>query len=157
MSFTGYSDQIDPDKTVENALFWPDLNLSQFQSIYRLPAEYREVLMEERVKLAMVWANKQLAAWRVEKETAGVFSLDEVIVDDNDFLGDDHPLELLYLRAVSCHAKAILLADYPTMMRKSDAQSDAKESEDTADQWHRMAMDALNDLQGKPKIHAELL
>ncbi len=157
MSFTGFSDDIDPAKTVKNAPFWPDLDLSQFQAVYRLPAEYRVELLEERLKLAMVWANGQLSAWRMEKETTGAATLAEVPVDANDMLGTDHPLALLYTRAVSCHAKALLLPDYATMMRKSDAQNDAKESEDTADKWYQFAADALNALQGKPKIHAELL
>ncbi|MBU0969671.1 MAG: head completion/stabilization protein [Proteobacteria bacterium] len=157
MSFTGFSDDIDPAAKVENAPFWPDLILSQFQAVYRLPAEYRVELLEERLKIAMVWANRQLTGWRMEKELAGAATLEAVPVDPNDMLGTDHPLVLLYTRAVSCHAKALLLPDYATMMRKSDAQSDAKESEDTADKWYQFAADALNDLQGKPKIHAELL
>jgi len=157
MNFTGFSDQIDSAKIIENAPFWPDLNLSKFQAVYRLPAEYRQELLEERLKLGMVWANRELASWRKAKQDSGASSLKEVPVDENDCPASDHPLVLFYTRAVSCHAKALLLADYATMMRKSDAQSDSKESEDIADQWHRFAADALNDLQDRSKIHAELL
>jgi hypothetical protein len=157
MSFTGFSDQVDPAKTIENTPFWPDMNLAKFQGNYRLPAEYREEMLKDRLKLAMVWSNSQLDAWRIEQQAAGAPSLDLVPVDENHRLGTDHPLVLLYTRAVSCHAKALLLADYATMMRKSDAVSDAKESEDIADQWHGFAADAINAIQGKTKIHAELL
>ncbi len=157
MSFTGYSNDIDPDKTVENAPFWPDLNLSQFQAVCRLPAEYRKELLEERLKLTMVWANGQLSAWRIEQQTAGAETLDQVPVDADDFPASTHPLVLLYLRAVSYRAKALLLPDYATMMRKSDAINDAKEAPETADQFYTFALNAINDLQDKPKIHAELL
>ena len=154
MSFTAFSDQVDPEKNIQNSPFWPDLNLSQFQANYRLPVEYRESMLEDRLKLAMVWANNQLFGWKAEQEAAGVASLGEKQVADAPVWGS--PLVLLYIRAVSCHAKALLLEDYATVMRKSDAVSDAKESEDTTDKWHRMAVDALNDLQSKPRIHAEL-
>lgn len=155
MSFAGFSDQVDPDKTIKNMPFWPDLNLSKFQADYRLPAEYRASMLEDRLKLAMVWANGELAAWKTEQETAEAASLGEVPVQDAPAWGS--PLVLLYVRAVSCRAKALLLEDYATVMRKSDAVNDVKESEDTVEKWHRMAVDAINDLQGKPKIHAELL
>ncbi|MCP3941008.1 MAG: head completion/stabilization protein [Desulfobacteraceae bacterium] len=155
MGLTGYSDQIDPDKIIENVPFFPVFRLADFAAAYRIPAEYREKLLEERVKLAIVWANRQLTGFRLEKESLGISSLNDVPTDDG--FGSDHPSVLLYTRAVSCYAKALLVADYATMMRKSDAQSDANESEDTADRWHKFAQDALNDLQNKPKIHAELL
>ncbi|MCP3945183.1 MAG: head completion/stabilization protein [Desulfobacteraceae bacterium] len=157
MSFTAFSDDIDQEKTIENAPFFPDFNLSQFAKAYRIPAEYREELLEERVKLGILWANRQLTGFRLEKETLGISSLNDVPVDENLSLPSDHPLVLLYIRSVSCHAKALLLADYATMMRKSDAQNDAIESEDTTDRWYRFAQDALKDLQSKPKIHVELL
>lgn len=155
MSFSGFSDQIDKVKTIPNIPFWPDLNISQFQADYRLPGEYRESMLEDRLKLAMIWANTQLEGWKKEQVTDGVVSLGEVPVGESPAWGS--PLVLLYIRAVSCHAKALLLEDYATVMRKSDAVSDAKESEDTVEKWHRMAANALNDLQSKPKIHAELL
>lgn len=155
MSFTGFSDQVDPDKTISNADFWPAINLFEFQENYRLPVEYRASMLEDRVKIAMIWANKELADWKAEQAMAGVTSLGEVPVIDAPGWGS--PLVLLYKRAVSCHAKALLLKDYATVMRKSDAVSDAKESDDTVETWHRFAVDALNDLQGKPKIHAVLL
>ncbi|MDD9304380.1 MAG: head completion/stabilization protein [Desulfobacter sp.] len=155
MSFTAFSDNIDPAKTVQNSPFWPDLNLKDFAAGYRLPGEYRETMVEDRLKLAMIWANDQLRLWRQQQEAAGVTSLSDVPVGESPAWGS--PLVLFYTRAVSCHAKALLLADYPTMMRKSDAINDAKESDETADKWHSFAMDALNTLQDKPKIHAESL
>ncbi len=156
-SFTGYSDDIDPEKVIKNSPFWPDMNLSEFQEVYRLPAEYREKLLEERLGLAMVWANKQLADWRIEQQADGISKLADVPVDENIGLGAGNHLVSLYTRAVSCRAKAELLADYATMMRKSDAVNDAKEAPETADGFHRMASDALAELQDKPLVHVELL
>jgi hypothetical protein len=157
MSFTGFSDDIDPSIIVANADFWPDINLAQFQSGYRLPGEYRQEVLQTRLQLAMIWANGQLGDWKIEQEALGFVDLDAVTGNESADLGAEKRLNLLYVRAVSCHAKAILLADYQTMMRKSDAQNDAKESEDTADRWHHMATNAINDIKGSLKIHAEAL
>jgi len=155
MSFTGFSDQIDAETTVKNASFWPAINLADFQEGYRLPAEFREKMLIDRIKLAMVWANGELADWKSAKTAAGAATLEAVPVEDAPEWGS--PLVLLYTRAVSCRAKALLLGDYATMLRKSDAQSDAMESDETAGRWYRLASDAVNEIQGKTSIHAEAL
>lgn len=155
-SFTGFSDDIDATTVVKNASFWPEINLAAFQEGYRLPAEFREKMLIDRIKLAIVWANGELAVWKAEKVAAGAATLEAVPVDDVPAEWGS-PLVLLYTRAVSCHAKALLLGDYATMLRKSDAQSDALESEETAGRWYRLASDAVNEIQGKTRIHAELL
>jgi len=157
MSFTGFSDDLDPEIVVVNADFWPDMNLVQFQSGYRLPGEYRQEVLQTRLQLAMLWANGQLNNWMTEQQALGFTDLDSVTGYSSKNLGTENFLKILYVRAVSCHAKALLLADYQTMMRKSDAQNDAKESEDTADRWHAMATDAINSILGNLKIHAEAL
>ncbi len=108
-------------------------------------------MLENRLKLAMVWSNAYLDGWRIEQQAAGASALDQVPVDENCRLGTDQPLALLYTRAVSCHANALLLADYVTMMRKFDAVNDAKESEDTADQWHGFAADRCADHETRTK------
>ncbi|MGB3222534.1 MAG: head completion/stabilization protein [Desulforhopalus sp.] len=157
MSFTGFADDIAPATTVENAAFWPALDLAEFQSEYRLPGEYRQEMLENRLKLAMIWANSQLNDWKLAQVELGYADLDSVVGDDSLNLGSEKYLTILYVRAVSCHAKALLLSDYKTMLRKSDAQNDAKESEDTADKWFQIATDAINDIRGNLKIHAEAL
>jgi len=157
MSFTGFADQIDKEKVVQNASFWPDINLAEFQAAYRLPGEYREGMLVDRLRLGMLWANGELASFRSGQAAAGVATLAEVPVDEGEMLGDVHPKVLQYIRAVSSHAKALLLADYATMLRKGDAQSDAKEAPETADRWHREALDALAAVRGSMTIYVEAL
>lgn len=154
MSFTGFSDDIAAGTIIANSAFWPDMDLAIFQQSYRLPGEYREQMLTDRVKLAMIWANGQLAGWQSEQQALGAATLSEV---QGDLLGSESTLTLLYVRAVSCHAKALLLADYATMLRKADDQRDAKESDDTADKWHQFANDAVSSIKGQLKIHAEAL
>jgi hypothetical protein len=158
MSFTGFSDNIPADATVANEDFFPSVNVAGFQAEYRLPGEYRQEMLENRLRLAMIWANGQLNGWRLAQLALGHADLDAVAAADPGMdLGGANKLELLYLRAVSCRAKAMLLADYQTMMRKTDAQSDSKESEDVADRWYQMAAGAINEITGNPRIRVEAL
>ncbi len=157
MSFTGFSDDIDPATSVENADFWPDINLAAFQSEYRLPGEYRQEMLENRLRLAMIWANGQLHDWMLKQRALGSADLDSVIDDSSLNLGSEKNLTILYVRAVSCRAKAFLLADFQTMMRRTDTKKDVMESEDTSDKWFWMAANAINDIRGNLKIHAEAL
>jgi hypothetical protein len=153
MSFSGFSDEITADEIVENEEFWPDINLLEFQEQYRLPAQYRKEMLVDRIRLAMLWANKTLAEWKAGNAGDAVSLLDV----PSKMLGSEHALKLQYVRAVCCEAKAILLSDYKTMMRKSDAVSDAKEERETADQFHQYASDAINDFMGNSRIFCELL
>lgn len=108
MSFTGFSDQIDAATVVENTSFWPQINLSAFQETYRLPGEYRQEMLIDRVMLAMVWANTELSVFQIDRCPAKVAPLllaglvvwlsenapnrDERDLDDPDVdvtLGDD--------------------------------------------------------------------
>ena len=157
MGFTGFSDEIDEGTVVANAAFWPDINLAEFQEGYRLPGEYREAMLADRLRLGMLWANKELATFRGTQTAAGIATLAGVPVDDGEMLGAFHPMVLQYTRAVCCHAKALLLSDYATLLRKSDAQSDAKEAPETADRWHRAALEALAAVRGTMTISVEAL
>lgn len=114
-------------------------------------------MLANRLQLAMIWANGQLNGWMLEQQALGFADLDSVVGDITLNLGSEKYLNILYIRAVSCHAKPLLLSDYQTMMRKSDSQNDAKESEDTADKWHQMAISAINGIKGNLQIHAEAL
>ncbi len=140
---------------VQNAPFFPDLDLAIFQQNYRLPGEYREKMLSDRLQLAMLWADAELAEWKTSQEALGYESL--ATVPGGDPIGGKPPLVLHYTRAVSCKAKAFLLNDYKTMLRKSDAQSDAKESDETEAKWHQYASEAINNLQGKLSILVEAL
>jgi hypothetical protein len=161
VSFTGFSDQIDPDIVITNAPFFPDLNLHEFAESYRIPAAYRETMVTDRLILSMAWANAALSYFRKTHVDAGTASLTDIVVDANEQIGDIHPLEVLYKRAVFCRAKALLLADFATVMRKNDVSTRSKgevvESEETADRWYEFAADAIAALQGNLTIHAEAL
>lgn len=151
--FSGFADEI-TDTTLNAGEFFPSFNVGTFQQNYRLPASYPSDTIVEHVKLAIIWAVTALAEYEVAQIALGITKLSDV---PGVTVGDDHEKELLFVRAVSCHAKALLLANYQTMMRKNDAVNDAKEGEDVADVWQAYASKALASITGKTSIMVEAL
>ena len=72
MSFNAMSTE-QPDGTVGNDGWFPSLSVRLFLTLYRLPGEYAADLVSDHLRLGMVWANRQLAAWgEARAESGGV-------------------------------------------------------------------------------------
>lgn len=139
---TGFSSRI-----VTGDGWWPDLPVADFQQAYRLPQEYADVLLQDHLELAALWAQRQLGGWRSTREAEGYAALTDV---------PDKAL-LLYRRAVFCHAKALLLAQFATVERREAARNDAKESPDLYRQFYAWAQDALADILGRSRVNVSLV
>ena len=156
-SFSGHTAEA-TTITVVNEPFWPDLSLAEFQSVYRLPSEYADELLINKLKLGMVWANKQLADWKKEQIAAGYSSLASVPEDiQGCALGDETPAPMHYKRAVSNYAKAYLLQHFATINRREAAQNEAKESTETRDTLLTYAEDAIADFLNIDRVDVELI
>ncbi|HEX9701323.1 MAG TPA: head completion/stabilization protein [Rhodospirillales bacterium] len=153
MSFSGFTDDAVP-ATVSNDGWWPDIAVSDFQSLYRIPAEYETEMVADALGQGMAWANRQLAEWRTEKETAGHAALIDV---PGDQLGNETLFVRHYRRAVFCRAKALLMPQFKTMMRRTDARNEAVESEQTEDKFYEYAEQAVADFLGRGRVNVELL
>ncbi|MGL1932187.1 MAG: head completion/stabilization protein [Desulfotalea sp.] len=151
--FTGFADDLN-ETTLQAGTFLPSFDVGAFQKNYRLPASYKSDTIVEHVKIAIFWAARGLLEYQQEKEAEGFTKLSEL---PGLTIGDEHEKDLLFIRAISCHAKGLLLANYQTMMRKSDGQNDAKESEDTADSWRAAALNAIAQIKGTTSIMVEAL
>lgn len=139
---TGFSSLI-----VSGDSWWPDLPVADFQRSYRLPQEYADVLLQDHLELAALWAQGQLEEWRQQREADGCTTLADV------------PKGALrhYRRAVFCHAKALLLPQFATVERREAAKNDAKESPELYRQFYAWAQDAITDILGRPRADIELL
>lgn len=127
--------------------WWPDLPVADFQQAYRLPQEYADVLLQDHLELAALWAQRQLAGWRAQLEAEGGASLAEI----------PGKALLLYRRAVFCHAKALLLAQFATVERREAARNDAKESPDMSRQFYAWSQDAIADILGRSRVNVALV
>lgn len=153
MSFSGIP-EIPQDMSVQNDGWFPDLSVSEFQNIYRLPADYHADLIADHLKLAMAWANRQLADWKADREAEGVTGLAE---HPGLRLGGEPVVCLHYRRAVFAEAKALLLRQFATVNRRAAAENEAKEGEETEDRFHQYAELALADLIGRPRVTVALI
>lgn len=127
--------------------WWPDLPVADFQQTYRLPQEYADMLLQDHLELAAIWAQRQLEEWRTVREAEGCTALASV----------PKGALRLYRRAVSCHAKALLLAQFATVERREAAKNDAKESPEVYRQFYAWAQDAIADILGRTRADIELL
>lgn len=138
--------------TVPGDGWYPDLPVAEFLRNYRLPAEYAEGLVADHLTLAVIWARKQLAAWRAEREAEGVARM-----EDLPFSGVSGGAALLYKRAAYCHAKALLLGQFATIDRREAARNEAKEGAETADKFFAWAENAIADLLGQGRTDVALI
>ena len=127
--------------------WWPDLPVADFQQTYRLPQEYADELFQDHLELAALWAQRQLEGWRQQQEAEGCAALADA----------PRGALRLYRRAVFCHAKALLLAQFATVERREAAKNDAKESPETYRQFYAWAQDAIADILGRTRADIELL
>lgn len=153
MSFSGFDDQ-KIEKTIENDGWFPDLQLSVFQSQYRLPAEYETTMVETHLQIAMARTNQRLAGWKAEHETDYPGSMTDV---PSSSLGNTKTTFIHYQRAVFCLAKSLLLQQFATVDRRSAASNPEKEGEDTASQFQEYADHAIADFLGRGRVNAEAL
>lgn len=153
MSFSGFPDKL-VETTVANDGFWPDFSVGEFQTLYRIPAEYEADLVMDHLRQGMAWTNRQLAGWRAEREAEGHTTLADV---PGDKLGEEPLFSLYYRRAVFCHAKGLLMPQFKTMARRAEAKNEAIESEETEDKFFQYAQQAVDDFLGRGRINVELI
>lgn len=153
MSFSGRPTQL-IDHPIPNDGFWPDLNVAEFQQGYRLPGEYLVELLVDGITLAMGEVNVDLACRKASWQAAGISRVetaDPMILPERTFMA------VSYKRAVYCRAKAYLLNQFATFIRRDSAENLAKEAPQTHEQFLSFSQQAVRLIQGRSRITAELI
>lgn len=154
MSFTG-KPQTFLDATVTNDGFYPDINLGDFQRVYRVPAEYKQELVEHHVRMAMADCNRALRSQKAIWLAAGYNSL--LVVPSEQF-GEVSELVTQYQRAVFCKAMGLLVRAFTTLNRREQAENLAKEGVDMVQDYFAESLHAIRRLKGIPEnITVELI
>lgn len=99
MSFNAMTTQEKPDRVIANDGFFPELSLRTFLDLYRLPGEYAADLVADHLSLAVIWANRQLEAWKEARKGEGCSTLGDVPLH-----GVPGASLVVYQRAVFCQA-----------------------------------------------------
>lgn len=153
MSFTGKTETF-LNTTLANDGFFPDLSLREFQEVYRVPAEFKQEMIESKLRAAVIECNGILQ----EKKTEWLVSFTTLAGVSADEIGSKNILVEHYKAAVFCKAKAKLLREFATVNRRQEAENLAKESETAEDDYLTQANRAIRRLLGvKANITVELL
>jgi hypothetical protein len=153
MSFSGKPTAL-VERAIPNDGFWPDLGVSEFQTGYRLPAEYLVDLLAEGITSAMGEVNLDLAKRKAAWQAGGITNVaaaDPLLLQERDFYAAS------YKRAVYCRAKAFLLQQFATVNRRESAENLGKEAPEAHEQFLAYSQQAVRLLQGRGRITAVLL
>jgi hypothetical protein len=147
MSFTGKPENY-LNKAIANEPFYPELDLGEFQRIYRLPTEYTQELVEQKLRMAVADCNALLIAKRAEWIGQGHFTLADV---PGETFGGVATVIDQYKSAVYNRAKGLLLMEFPTFTRREQAENAAKDSAENFQYFLAQAGRALRRLIGVPE------
>jgi hypothetical protein len=153
MSFSGNPTTF-VERAIENDGFWPNLDVAEFQKGYRLPAEYLVELLTAELTTAMTEVNSDLAKCKARWQNVGVTTLesaDPMVLPERTFHA------ATYKRAVYCRAKASLLPQFVTIIRRDSAENLGKELPDRPETFLAFSQQAVRSLQGRGRVTAALL
>ncbi|WP_411378785.1 head completion/stabilization protein [Pseudomonas sp. MPB26] len=153
MSFSGKPTTL-VELAIENDGFWPNLDVAEFQKGYRLPAEYLVELLTAELTTAMTEVNRDLAKLKARWQGLGVSSVESA---DTRVLPERTFQAATYKRAVYCRAKASLLPQFVTIIRRESAENLGKELPDRPETFLAFSQQAVRSLQGRGRITAALL
>ena len=153
MSFSGKPTTL-VELAIENDGFWPNLDVGEFQKGYRLPAEYLVELLTAELTTAMTEVNRDLAKLKARWQDLGVSSVESA---DMRVLPERTFQAATYKRAVYCRAKASLLPQFVTIIRRESAENLGKELPDRPETFLAFSQQAVRSLQGRGRITAALL
>lgn len=131
MSFTGKSETF-LNTEITNDGFYPDIKLGELQRFYRVPAEYKQDVIEHHTRLAVSDCNAQLLVRKAGWIAQGFTTLEQV---NDSVVGGELATVEQYKRAVFSRAVGLLLMAFATLNRREAAENIAKESEETF-QYH---------------------
>ncbi|MBK5525335.1 head completion/stabilization protein [Pseudomonas sp. TH06] len=142
------------EQAIENDGFWPNLSVSEFQKGYRLPAEYLVEMLVINLTTAMTDVNRDLAKLKARWQDAGVLrveSADTTVLPERTFQAET------YKRAVYCRAKASLLPEFASVIRRESAENLGKEAPERKETYLEFSQQAVRSLQGRSRVTAVLL
>lgn len=154
MSFTGKSDTFLAIE-IANDGFYPDIKLGELQRFYRVPAEYKQDVIEHHTRLAISDCNAQLAVKKAEWIAQGHTMLEQV---DTGMIAREFANVEQYKRAVFCRTVGLLVMAFATLNRREVAENQAKESDETIQYFLAQSGRAIRRLLGLTEnVSVELL
>ena len=136
-------------KTIKNVGFYPDIKMSEFQNLYRVPAEFNGDIIEHQLTLAISSVNQSLVSWQEDQEAEGHEKLEDVPAPR---VNDANVCVQNYKRAVFCKCKASILKEYETVSRQAVAENTTKTGKETSEWYIELSNQAIKRVMMLPKI-----
>lgn len=146
--------QPEPDETLTNHAFFPDINVLAFRTAMRVDNVCTQERAKESLEASIIEVNSRLAEWMQTQIDAGHATLSDV---PEKTAMPDGTNEKLYTRAVYSLAKAELIEKYRDYDTTKTGSDNAEAVELTADDHRRNASWSINDLIGIPRTTVELI
>ena len=135
--------------------WYPDIDVNAMRDALRITDLVTHTRIVGAIEGGLLTVEGELAYWRATKEADGLQSLEEV--DPDRTIGGDHRLTVLYVRAVRFHAAAELAELHRDLSATTDGQTRAEPQLLTAEEYRKLATQAVRDILGVPRVAVELI
>lgn len=142
MSLTG-KPQIPQAEPVVNDGFWPNLQVGDLITKFRVPSEYDQAVVKTGLVMAMLQVNRRLKSIQLQLLGAGYATFAAYNADNSHPVAGREELAIHYENAVYSTAKAYLLKQFNSLNRRAVAENAAKEAPEMEDGWLDQAEIAL--------------
>lgn len=134
MSLTG-KPSLTNASPITNDGFWPDVEMADLMSKYRIPSEYADDTIKWGLSLAVIHVNEKLGRIKQLILSEAVETFEDYMQANSSPIFNRELMHVQYEHAVFSRAKALLLKQFVTMNRRQIAENEAKESEQTETYW----------------------
>jgi len=148
------SEPDDPEDLVAGDDFYPGVSIAQFRDAYGIAKAVSDMRVRDGLRAGMVYARRELRAWKAGHVADGVASLADV--DDEEIDGAS-AAELLYVRAVCCMAASELAETHNDVSATGDGRERNADEVSAADELRRAATHAIRDILGVTRTSVELI
>lgn len=135
--------------------WYPDIDCNAMRDKLRITDQITHARLIGAIEGGLLTVEGELAFWRAKKESEGATSLADV--DPDRLIAGEHRLTLLYTRAVRFSAAAELAELHRDLSATTDGQARAEPQMLTAEDYRKLATQAVRDILGVPRVAVELI
>lgn len=147
---------VSPDASVVPGDGWfPDIDCNAMRDALRITDQITHRRLIGAIEGGLLTIEGELAFWRATKESEGAASIEDV--DPDRMIAGEHRLTLLYTRAVRFSAAAELAELHRDLSATTDGQTRAEPQMLTAEDYRKLATQAVRDMLGQPRTAVELI
>lgn len=144
----------DDGEKIVSGVFWPEIILADLRQSMRLTGGVTTSRLKHMATEAVIYVNRQLAAWREVQQSQGLMTL---LVVPAEEINDTTVLAFRYKHAVYSFTKALLIENYRDIDTTRDGEKHALALSTQIDDLRRDGQNAVRDILNKPRMVAELV